>query len=246
MPPKGWRKNTEGQVPSNGKNPDPVSIDDILFPKSITLRLAKSVVNNSDGDDSSSNMLLAKDSVLALQRSATVFVSHILFQAREFAKSQNRKTVSTHDIINALEKAEFKGFVPGIKQKLDIYEKLMQQKRKESNSLTKGTSGGTLEINGGTEHAANAGADDVNHIGDGKPNGQDEVEQDDEDEDIEDEDETYEVAEPDNEQDRIENPIELVNKEEKELLDEKDQGQEKKLNDSAVTEEDSEGEDEDD
>ncbi|CCE78846.1 Piso0_000878 [Millerozyma farinosa CBS 7064] len=243
MPPKGWRKNTEGQAQSNGRNPEPVSVDDILFPKSITLRLAKSVVNNGDGDDSSSNMLLAKDSVQALQRSATVFVSHILFQARQFAKSQNRKTVNTHDIINALEKAEFKGFVPGIKQKLDVYENLMQQKKQENSSSVKGTSGGNSVVNGETEQATHAGTDDENHIGEGKSTGQNEAEDDDEDEDIEDEDEAYEAGEPDNEQDRIENPIELVNKEEKELLDEKDQAQEKKLNDSAVTEEDSEGED---
>lgn len=241
MPPKGWKKNTEGHSPSNGKDAEPVSIDDILFPRSITLRLAKSVINSSDGDNSSSNMLLAKDSVLALQRSATVFVSHILFQAREFAKSQNRKTVNTHDIINALEKAELKGFVPGIKQKLDIYEKMMQQKRQESNSMTKATSGSTLEFDGVPEHTANAGPNDVNYIGEGKPEGQDEAEEDDEDKDIDDDDETYEVAEPDNEQDRIENPIELVNREEKELIDEMDQGGEKRSNGSVVTEEDSEG-----
>lgn len=47
-----------------------ISIDDILFPRATVNRLAKAIL--ADGG------LISKDSSIALQRSATVFVSHLL------------------------------------------------------------------------------------------------------------------------------------------------------------------------
>lgn len=128
MPPKGWRKNAEGQYPQpSSKEAQLISIDDILFPRSTILKLAKKII--SDDENNSSLMTIAKDSLLALQRSTTVFVSHMFFQAREISKEANRKTVSAQDMLGALERAEFSGFLPDVKEKLTQFESIAAAKR---------------------------------------------------------------------------------------------------------------------
>lgn len=117
MPPKGWRKNADGQYPEPLKEEAPVSIDDLLFPRSTIQKLAKLMVSDND-----SNMLIAKDSLLALQRAATVFVSHIMFHARQISKEQDRKGVNSQDIMGAIERAEFVGFLPEVKERLASFE----------------------------------------------------------------------------------------------------------------------------
>jgi histone H3/H4 len=118
MPPKGWRKNADGQYPQPNKDSELVSIDDILFPRSTIQKLAKSILEGENGG----NLIVAKDSVLAMQRSATVFVSHLLFYARQLSKADSRKVVSAQDIFNALEQTDFSGFLPEVKQKLAVFE----------------------------------------------------------------------------------------------------------------------------
>lgn len=127
MPPKGWRKNAEGQYPQPAKDQDLVSIDDILFPRATVLKLAKAITT----DDSDSNMILAKDSLVSVQRAATVFVSHLLFHARGASREADRKTVNTQDILYALERAEFRGFVPEVKLRLMSYEHNVEVKKKQ-------------------------------------------------------------------------------------------------------------------
>lgn len=113
MPPKGWRKNGESALAH--AETDLVSIDDILFPRLTIQKLAKMPL----ADD---NMSLAKDSLIAVQRAATVFVSHLLFHARLLAKEKERKNVNAQDILAALEKADLSGFLPEVKQRLSTYE----------------------------------------------------------------------------------------------------------------------------
>lgn len=126
MPPKGWRKNRDGLPPT--ANTELVSIDDILFPKTTVTRLAKNILGE---DSNGSGMLLAKDSQLALQRAATVFVSHMFHLARQAARDLSRLTINTHDIFQALERAQLAGFLPQIKLKLDIFENGIIKKREE-------------------------------------------------------------------------------------------------------------------
>jgi len=127
MPPKGWRKNAEGKFPQNPKDLELVSIDEILFPKSTISKLAK-IITTSDND---SSMIVSKDSLLALQRSATVFVSHLMFHARQVAKDADRKNVSAQDILQGLERADLSGFIPEVKQKLASYESSVEIKKKQ-------------------------------------------------------------------------------------------------------------------
>lgn len=127
MPPKGWRKNAEGKFPPNPKDLDVVSIDEILFPKSTISKLAKNITTSDNND---SNLIVSKESLVALQRSATVFVSHLMFHARQVAKDADRKNVSAQDILQGLERADLSGFIPEVKQKLASYEANVEVKRK--------------------------------------------------------------------------------------------------------------------
>lgn len=125
MPPKGWRKNADGNYPIPNREAEITSIDEILFPRSIVQRLAKDMLS-----DEENNMSMAKDSLIALQRSATVFVSHIMFHAREISKRNDRKTVNAQDILTALENAEYPGFVPDVRQKTSMFEAALEVKKK--------------------------------------------------------------------------------------------------------------------
>ncbi|KAG5417003.1 DPB4 [Candida metapsilosis] len=127
MPPKGWKKNAD---PSEQpfRDTDPVSIDDILFPRSTISKLARSITLDEDNQN---NMTLAKDSLLALQRSATVFVSYMLFHAKQVSKASGRKTVTAQDIMSALERAEFAGFLPEVKQRLGEFESMAKAKKQK-------------------------------------------------------------------------------------------------------------------
>lgn len=127
MPPKGWKKNAD---PSEQpfRDTDPVSIDDILFPRSTILKLARSITSDEDNQNT---MTLAKDSLLALQRSATVFVSYMLFHAKQVSKAAGRKTVTAQDMMAALERAEFAGFLPEVKQRLGEFESMAKAKKQK-------------------------------------------------------------------------------------------------------------------
>lgn len=88
MPPKGWRKDAQGNYPTTSyiKEQENITIQDLLFPKSTIVNLAREVPQQSG-----KKLLINKDASLALQRGATVFVNHLLLFAREIAKSQDKK-----------------------------------------------------------------------------------------------------------------------------------------------------------
>lgn len=125
MPPKGSKKSAEPTTLH--EEVDLVSIDDILFPRATIQKSIRAILDNGDND----KMTLSKDSLLAIQRAATIFVSHLLFHARLFAKYSNRKNVYASDILAGLEHAGFAGFIPRVKQLLATYEEDVSLARKK-------------------------------------------------------------------------------------------------------------------
>ncbi|EMG51128.1 DNA polymerase epsilon subunit D, putative, partial [Candida maltosa Xu316] len=259
MPPKGWRKNAEGQYPQpSSKENELISIDDILFPRSTIQKLAKNII--SDDENSANHMTIAKDSLLALQRSATVFVSHLFFQAKEVSKESNRKTVSAQDILTALEKAEFSGFIPEVKQKLAQFEADVAKKKKQPKTATTTTTT-TEEESIGSETKRlkideRTGTSAVKHNNkeSNKENGDDDTEEeqegdgDDEEDEDEDDDEEGDVTKEEDEDEDEEmeeeedvsiNPISALAKEEEEL-----QGTETEEKISSSTDDEEEDDDE--
>lgn len=261
MPPKGWRKNADGQYPQpSSKENELISIDDILFPRTTIQKLAKNIV--SDDENNAGQMTIAKDSLLALQRSATVFVSHLLFQAKQISKEANRKTVSAQDMLAALERAEFSGFIPEVKQKLSVFEANVASKKQLKAAKPISTEEGeksvskkpkldneSMEIDtedGDGGKNASRGDDDDDE--DDEENSTDGNEEDDENskQDIEHEDEQDEDEDDDNDEteEDVSNPISALAKEEQELQGVETETEAENKPDSSETEEEEEEEEE--
>ncbi|KAL2835785.1 histone-fold-containing protein [Aspergillus pseudoustus] len=121
---------TEQQLKARAEG---VSIEDYLLPRSLTLRLAKSVLPP--------NTSVQKDAVLAIQQAATVFVSYLSSHANE---STLKRTVTPADVLNALSELEFEGFRPRLEKELDKFTDLKAAKRKPRKS----TDGGDQNVDG--------------------------------------------------------------------------------------------------
>lgn len=129
MPAKGWKKNAEGQyVPVMSEMPqsdnEPVSIDSVLLPKARVTRLAKSVLEN--------NEILSKEGLSVIQRSSTVFINYIHHYARQLSMDANRKTVNEDDVLFAIQQCEFQGFLPTLRQELDLFKERKASKKSNS------------------------------------------------------------------------------------------------------------------
>ena len=76
-------------------------MQDLLLPRSLTSRLARGVLPP--------NTSLQKDAILALTRSATVFISYLASHANEQSQLRHRKTMAVQDVYAALREIEFSG-----------------------------------------------------------------------------------------------------------------------------------------
>lgn len=131
MPPKGWKKDAQGNYPTTSymKEQESVTIQDLLFPKSVITQLAKEV-----NGDSEKKLLVSKDTALALQRSSTVFVSHLCMFAREIALSQDRKSCNINDVYDALDQIGFGGFKSIINSKIVAYQEALEMRKRQKGS----------------------------------------------------------------------------------------------------------------
>ncbi|RAH76069.1 histone-fold-containing protein [Aspergillus japonicus CBS 114.51] len=96
-----------------------VGIEDYLLPRSLTIRLAKSVLPP--------NTSIQKDAVLALQKAATVFVSYLSSHANE---ATLKRTVAPADVFHALTELEFDSFRGRLEKELDAFTELKAGKRR--------------------------------------------------------------------------------------------------------------------
>ncbi|GCE97635.1 DNA polymerase epsilon noncatalytic subunit [Zygosaccharomyces mellis] len=125
MPPKGWRKDAQGNYPTTSyiKEQENITIQDLLFLKSVITNLAKDI-NHGD-----KKLMINKDAILALQRSATVFVNHLLMFARENSKNQDRKSCNINDILDGLDQIGFGGFKTILSTKMVDYQRALELRK---------------------------------------------------------------------------------------------------------------------
>ncbi|KFY00988.1 hypothetical protein V490_01124, partial [Pseudogymnoascus sp. VKM F-3557] len=95
------------------KEKDGVNIEDLNLPKSIVTRLAKGVLPPSTQ--------IQGNAMLAMTKSATVFVGYLATHANEYAQAANRKTVAPADVLKALEDLEFGEFRPRLEAELETF-----------------------------------------------------------------------------------------------------------------------------
>ncbi|EAW07782.1 putative CBF/NF-Y family transcription factor [Aspergillus clavatus NRRL 1] len=92
---------------------------DYLLPRSLTLRLAKSVLPP--------NTAIQKDAVLAIQKAATVFVSYLSSHANE---ATLKRTLAPADVFAALSELELDAFQLRLEKELEAFTELKAGKRK--------------------------------------------------------------------------------------------------------------------
>lgn len=142
MPPKGWRKYPDGFKPTNAagtpvKDKDQFSLDDLLFPRSTVLKLAKETFATGSGTAAAAATQVPKDAQTALARSASMFVSYLALEANTIARDAGRKTVLPSDVFRALDNVQFGAFSPKVREDLAIFEshaaarKEQQRERRE-------------------------------------------------------------------------------------------------------------------
>ncbi|KAF2452423.1 histone-fold-containing protein, partial [Lineolata rhizophorae] len=84
-------------------------------------RLAKGVLPT--------NTQIHKDALLALSKSATVFVNYLSSHANENASRTGKKTIQPRDVIEAINELEFEPFLPRLEAEAEKYNAIQCDKR---------------------------------------------------------------------------------------------------------------------
>ncbi|KAK7744190.1 hypothetical protein SLS53_003711 [Cytospora paraplurivora] len=98
-------KSKDDEKKSGGGHPKEavtIPIEELQLPKSIITRLAKGVLPP--------NTQIQANAILAMTKSATVFINHLANAANEVTSLQNKKTIMPADVFRALDDIEF-GFM---------------------------------------------------------------------------------------------------------------------------------------
>ncbi|KAI1136936.1 histone-fold-containing protein [Hypoxylon sp. FL0543] len=92
-------KDSEKKDAKESSAKESTTIEDLNLPKSIITRLAKGVLPP--------NTQIQANAVIAMCKSATVFINHLAAAANEKTQSSNKKTIMPADVFAALEDIEF-------------------------------------------------------------------------------------------------------------------------------------------
>jgi DNA polymerase epsilon subunit 3 len=115
-------------------NSDRYNTQDLLLPRSMISRLSRGVLPP--------NTQIQKDALLALTRSATVFISYLASHANEQSQLRHRKTLGVQDVYAALHEIEFANVMQlgavgadgrtggRLEREVEMFEELAAKKRK--------------------------------------------------------------------------------------------------------------------
>lgn len=98
-----------------------MGVEDLNLPRTMISRLAKGVLP--------SNTQIQRDALLALSKSATVFVNFIAASASENALAAGKKTIMPHDVFAALKEQEFEALLPRVQAEVTKYNEIQSDKR---------------------------------------------------------------------------------------------------------------------
>ncbi|KAF2154609.1 histone-fold-containing protein [Myriangium duriaei CBS 260.36] len=103
------------------KSRESISVEDLNLPRTMIQRLSKGVLP--------SNTQIQRDALLALSKSATVFVNFLAASASENALASGKKTIMPHDVFAALKDQEFEALVPRVQAEMAKYNEIQSDKR---------------------------------------------------------------------------------------------------------------------
>lgn len=121
MPP---RKSNVSQVSEDGAastSKEGLGVEDLALPRTMVQRLAKGVLPP--------NTQIQKDALLAISKSATVFVNYLTSHANEQAQRMNKKTIQPKDVLDAVVDIEFPFFLERLNAELAKYNAVQCDKR---------------------------------------------------------------------------------------------------------------------
>ncbi|KAL5118320.1 hypothetical protein ACEQ8H_003830 [Pleosporales sp. CAS-2024a] len=218
MPPR--KSNTSGAVEDEGTAPkavaresrdDTLSVEDLNLPKSIVQRLAKGVLPP--------NTQIQKDALLAMSKSATVFVNYLTSCAAEHAQRSGKRTVMPENVFAAMHELEFAFMLPRLEAEVTKFTSIQADKRNTYRKKVREEKKAAREEPGST----GASAVDAGHEPAAKRARLDGEADDDEDEEP-DVDETVDVEDEEVEDDEIEDEVEETHEGMTEdLLEDKDE-----------------------
>ncbi|PWN23093.1 histone-fold-containing protein [Microstroma glucosiphilum] len=120
----------------------PEGIDQFELPRAVVTRVAKAELPDS--------VQIRKDAILAVSKSATIFISYLAAVADEIAKQDSRKTISTQDVLEGLALMEFPAEVQSkLKAELKAYRSSQEQTKREKAEAA--ASGSALPAGAGGE-----------------------------------------------------------------------------------------------
>ncbi|CAO1619778.1 unnamed protein product [Sympodiomycopsis kandeliae] len=109
------------------KQMDSAGIDQFELPRAVVTRVSKSELPD--------NVQIRKEAVLAISKSATIFISYLAAVSDELAKQNSRKTVSVSDVIEGLGLMEFPQEIRAeVKANLKAFRQLEADKKNKSKS----------------------------------------------------------------------------------------------------------------
>ncbi|ORY13754.1 histone-fold-containing protein [Clohesyomyces aquaticus] len=157
MPPR--KSNVSVATPDEPAKPaakepkeDGLSVEDLNLPKSIVQRLAKGVLPP--------NTQIQKDALLAMSKSATVFVNYLTHHAAEHAARSNKKTVMPKDVFDAMQELEFDSFLPRLEAEVAKFTSIQADKRNSYRKKIRDEKKAQKEPGDSQPRATNGNADD--------------------------------------------------------------------------------------
>ncbi|KAF1943196.1 histone-fold-containing protein [Clathrospora elynae] len=113
--------NEDTPAPKSAPRDDDLGVEDLNLPKSIVQRLAKGVLP--------ANTQIQKDALLAMSKSATVFVNYLTSTAAEHALRSGKKTILPKDVFDAMTELEFEFMLPRLEAEVTKFTSIQADKR---------------------------------------------------------------------------------------------------------------------
>lgn len=101
-------------------------IEDLNLPNAVIGRLIKEALPESAS--------VSKEARAAIARAASVFAIFVTSSSTALAHKQNHKTITAKDILQTLTELDFESFVPSLTQDLEVYRKVVKEKKESKAS----------------------------------------------------------------------------------------------------------------
>lgn len=109
-------------------------IEDLNLPNAVIARLIKEAL--PDGSN------VSKEARAAIAKAASVFAIFITSSSTALAHKQNHRTITAKDILQTLNELDFESFVPSLTQDLEVYRKMVKDKKESKANNKKDVSTG--------------------------------------------------------------------------------------------------------